>query len=94
MCPNCNKPVDPVSSNAVMSATILSTPQLSASPAVELFTGRYTTTDTAGTPGYGVGRDGRLLMVQPLEPDQPMTVVSLVTNWFDEVRRVTRAGRP
>jgi hypothetical protein len=33
-------------------------------------------------------------MVQPLDPDQPMTMVNFVTNWFDEVRRVTRAGRP
>jgi serine/threonine-protein kinase len=80
--------------NAVMSATILTTPQLSAGPAVELFTGRYAEGDTGGTPGYGVGADGRLLMVQPLAPDQPMTVVNFVTNWFEEVRRVTRTDRP
>ncbi len=80
--------------SAVMSATILTTPQLSAGPAVELFTGRYAPTDTGGTAGYGVGADGRLLMVQPLEPDQPMTVVNFVTNWFEEVRRVTRTDRP
>jgi Tol biopolymer transport system component len=80
------------SQHAVMSATILPAPELSAGPAVELFTGRYTTTDTSGTAGYGVGTDGRLLMVQPLAPDQPMTVISFVTNWFDEVRRATRAG--
>jgi len=80
--------------NAVMSATIVTTPGLSSTPAVELFAGRYSPTDTSGTPGYGVGTDGRLLMVKPLEPDQPMTAVNFVTNWFDEVRRATRGGRP
>ena len=78
----------------IMSVAIVTEPRLSAGASTVLFAGRYRTTDTSGTPGYGVAPDGRLLMVQPLEPDLPMTEISLVTNWFEEVRRLTRAGRP
>ena len=77
----------------ILAARIVTEPRLSAEPSVELLRGRYAPTDTAGTPGYGIAPDGRLLMVQPLEPEQPATVINLVTNWFDEVRR-HGAARP
>ena len=74
------------SKDQIMAAPIVTQPRLSADASVVLFSGRYSRTDTAGTPGYGIGPDDRLLMVQPLEPEQPATVINLVTNWFDEIR--------
>ena len=74
------------SKDQIMAAPIVTQPRLSADASVVLFRGRYSRTDTAGTPGYGIGPDDRLLMVQPLEPEQPATVINLVTNWFDEIR--------
>ena len=77
-----------------MSATMITRPTLSSQTPVEVFAGRFNRSDTAGTPGYGVAPDGRLLIVQPVEPDPPINEVNFVTNWFDEVRRLTRGGRP
>ena len=73
----------------LMSAPIVVQPRLSAGAPVVLFAGRYSRTDTAGTPGFGIAPDDRLLMVQPLEEEQPATAINFVTNWFEEVRRPT-----
>ena len=34
-----------------------------------------------------VASDGRFLMVQPLEPEQPATKIHLVLNWFEELKQ-------
>ena len=52
-----------------------------------LFEGQYTFTDT-GRAGYDVAKDGRFLMVQPVEPEQPATQINLVLDWFDELKRI------
>jgi serine/threonine-protein kinase len=75
------------SKDQILAAPIVTQPRLSAEASVVLFRGRFSRTDTGGTPGYGVGPDDRLLLVQPIEPEQPAIVINLVTNWFDEVRR-------
>ena len=77
-----------------LSASIAAHPALSAGNPTVLYTGRYRMTDTGGTPGYGVGPDSRLLMVQPPDPERPATEIDLVTNWFDELTRRVAAGRP
>ena len=51
-----------------------------------MFEGSYNRTDTGGA-GYDVAADGRFLMVQPVEPEQPATEINVVLNWFDELKR-------
>jgi len=56
-----------------------------AGPARLLFTGRYQVSD-AGVAGYDVAPDGRFLMIEPKTSPQSATQISVVLNWFDEVR--------
>jgi dipeptidyl aminopeptidase/acylaminoacyl peptidase len=57
-----------------------------------LFDGHYEQTDT-GTAGYDVSPDGRrFLMVQPGEPERPATEISIVINWFEQLRQRVREG--
>jgi hypothetical protein len=39
-----------------------------------------------------VGRDGRLLMIEPQKEDV-ITELSIIVNWFDELKRLTSAAR-
>jgi hypothetical protein len=55
-----------------------------------LFEGKYQISDT-GSGGYDVARDGRFLMVQPTSAPQPATQITIVLNWFDDVRSRIRA---
>jgi serine/threonine-protein kinase len=52
-----------------------------------LFEGQYTFSDT-GRAGYDVAEDGRFLMVQPVEPEQPATQINLVLHWSEELKRL------
>jgi serine/threonine-protein kinase len=56
-----------------------------------LFEGQYTFSDT-GRAGYDVAKDGRFLMVQPTEPEQPATQINLVLDWFDELKSLAPAN--
>jgi Tol biopolymer transport system component len=60
-------------------------PSISAAPPRVLFEGHYQVSDS-GIGGYDVGRDGRFLMVEPTSPPRPATQITVVLNWFDEVR--------
>jgi serine/threonine-protein kinase len=71
---------------AMMSVVMTTQPVLAAGPPRTLFVGHYLRTDTGGA-GYDVAADGRFLMVQPLEDEQPATRINLVINWFDELKR-------
>jgi Tol biopolymer transport system component len=78
----------------ILATPISTQPSLSAGNPVLLFSGRYRQSDTGGTPGYGVAPDGRLLMVQPIEPARPANEITLVTSWIEELkRRVPANGR-
>ena len=35
----------------------------------------------------------RFLMIQPVEPEQPATPITVVLNWFEELKRRVPAGR-
>ena len=37
--------------------------------------------------GYGVGRDGRFLMIQNLPPPAPDRPITVVLNWFQELKQ-------
>ncbi len=37
---------------------------------------------------YGVAPDGRFLMIQPIDPEQPTTQINIVLNRFEELKRV------
>jgi len=70
----------------MMAVAIAATPALTAGPPRMLFEGNYLWSDTGGA-GYDVAPDGRFLMVEPLEPEQPATAIDVVINWFDDVQR-------
>jgi eukaryotic-like serine/threonine-protein kinase len=77
----------------LMAVAISTTPVFSAGVPRLLFEGRYEPTGT-GTGGYDVSVDGRrFLMIQPTEPEQPATQVSVVINWFEELRRLVPVAR-
>ena len=69
-----------------MSVAQTTQPTPTAGPPRKLFDGRYLLNDT-GDAGYDVAADGRFLMVQPVEPEQPATQINVVLNWFDELKR-------
>jgi serine/threonine-protein kinase len=78
--------------NKMMSVDVSTLPDKPLSPQF-LFEGKYETSDT-GRPGYDVNEDGRFLMVQPLEPEQPATQINVVLHWFEELKRIApRTGQ-
>ena len=40
----------------------------------------------AGGTCYGVAPDGRFLMIQPIEPERPVTQINVVLNWYEELK--------
>ena len=64
-------------------------PALTAAPPQLLFEGPFLTSDTSGA-GYDVAADGRFLMVRPVEPEQAITQINLVLNWFNELEAPAR----
>ncbi len=56
-----------------------------------LFEGQYQISDT-GIGGYDVARDGRFLMVEPTSLPRPATQITVVLNWFDEIRSRIQAA--
>jgi eukaryotic-like serine/threonine-protein kinase len=79
--------------DVMMASAITTDPALTAGLPRTLFKGLYMNTDTGGA-GYDVAADGRFLMVQPVEAPQPATSISLVLNWFDELRRTAPPAVP
>jgi len=76
------------SGDAMMAVSITSQPAFAASVPRRLFTTQFEPTGT-GTSGYDVSLDGqRFLMIQSTEPEQPATQVSVVINWFEELKRL------
>jgi Tol biopolymer transport system component len=73
------------SGDAMMAVDVTATAQFSAGRPRRLFSGQY----AAGS--FDVGPDGRFLMIKP-EP-QPVTHLTLVQNWGEEVRRRVRPLR-
>jgi serine/threonine-protein kinase len=74
------------SGKKMMSVDVSKLPDKPGSPQF-LFEGQYESSDS-GRPGYDVDEDGRFLMVQSLEPEQPATQINLVLHWFDELKRL------
>jgi eukaryotic-like serine/threonine-protein kinase len=74
--------------DTVIAVSIASGPTFAPGLPRLLFRGHFEPTGT-GTSGYDVSLDGRrFLMIQPTEPEQPATQVSVVINWFEELRRL------
>ena len=79
--------------NTMMAVPITSQATFAAGVPRLLFTSEFESTGT-GTSGYDVSLDGRrFLMIQSTEPDQPATQVSVVINWFEELRRLVPVAR-
>ena len=79
--------------DAVMSVPITFQPTFAAGVPRLLFRSDFEPTGT-GTSGYDVSLDGRrFLMIQPSEPEPPATQVSVVINWFEELRRLVPVAR-
>ena len=80
------------SGDAMMAVPITSQPTFAAGLPHQLFSGQFEQTGT-GTSGYDVSPDGRrFLMIQATEPEEPATQVSVVINWFEELRRLVPKG--
>jgi Tol biopolymer transport system component len=71
----------------MMAVDITTQPDFKATSPRFLFVGQYEFTDT-GRSGYDVAEDGRFLMVQPVEPEQPATQINLVLHWFEELKHL------
>jgi hypothetical protein len=55
-----------------------------------LFEGHYEASDT-GTGGYDVSSDRRFLMIESITPQRPVTHITVVLNWFEELKRTVAA---
>jgi len=54
-----------------------------------LFTGRYLPSPN-GVSGYDISPDGqRFLKIQPTNPEQAVSQINVVINWFEELKRLT-----
>jgi serine/threonine-protein kinase len=74
--------------NKMMAVDVTTQPDFTATSPRFLFEGQYEVSDT-GRPGYDVAADGRFLMIQPVEPEQPATQINLVLHWFEELKRLS-----
>ena len=81
------------SGDKMQSIRLVTHPVLAAEHPRVLFEGRYMRTDTGGA-GYDVSSDGRFLMVQPLEPEEPAAQINIVLNWFEALRRRIASAKP
>jgi serine/threonine-protein kinase len=79
-------------SDQMLAVAFTAAPALAIGAPRLLFEGRYLPTDT-GSPAYDVARDGRFLMVQAVEAEQPATSINVVLNWFDDLKRRVPAGK-
>ena len=70
--------------DALMAADIKTTGAFVAGTPHAIVNGRFRTSINANTP-YSVARDGRLLRVQRVEPDKPVTRIEIVLNWFQNL---------
>ncbi len=81
------------SGDKMLSVRMTTRPVLTAGPPRTIFEGRYMRSDTGGA-GYDVSSDGRFLMVQPVEPEEPATQFNIVLNWFEALKRRFASGKP
>jgi serine/threonine-protein kinase len=78
-----------VSGNRFMAADVTSAPSPRASVPRQLYQGWFQFSPNGATP-FGLGPDGRVLRVQLVQPDPPVTRVDLVLNWREELRRLVK----
>jgi Tol biopolymer transport system component/tRNA A-37 threonylcarbamoyl transferase component Bud32 len=81
------------SGDKMLSVHMVTHPVLAAGRPRTLFEGRYMRTDTGGA-GYDVSSDGRFLMVQPVEPEEPPAQINIVLDWFEALRRRIASAKP
>ena len=74
--------------DAMMAVDITARPDFGAGSPRRLFQGQYKRSAT-GTSAYAVSGDGRrFLRIQAVRPEQPLTEIHVVLNWFDELARL------
>ena len=76
--------------NRMMAAKTETQPAFSFHAPRLLFEGNYLAASAAS---YDVSPDGRFLMIQTVEPEQPATQIHFVSNWFDELKRKVPSGK-
>ncbi len=75
------------SGDSLLAVPVATEGAFSAGLPARVFSGQFERTDT-GAGGFDVSPDGRrFLIIQPTEPELPVAQISLVLNWFDDVRR-------
>ena len=80
------------SGTSLMGVTLTPGATFSASAPRLVHEGRFLRTVNGNTP-WSIARDGRrFLRVQQVEPERPVTHISVVLNWFDEVARRVAGG--
>jgi serine/threonine-protein kinase len=82
------------SGKKMMAVEIATKPSFSAGTPKVLFEGTYQSLPTISTPNYDVSPDGqRFLMLKPTEQTQAApTQITVVLNWFEELKRRVPAG--
>ncbi len=79
--------------NEMMVVDITYQPAFSASAPHVLFTGNYEYT-WGEVPNYDVSPDGRhFLMIQTVEPETNLGPIGIITNWFEELRRLAPSDK-
>ena len=77
----------------MMTVQITTQPAFTAGSPRLLFEGRFEVSGN-GVAGYDVSLDNqRFLMVQAVEPEQPVTQINVVLNWFEELKRKVPTGK-
>jgi Tol biopolymer transport system component len=81
------------SGDKMMAVDVATQPSFTAGKPRMLFEGRYEPTP-ATAPNYDVSPDGqRFLMLKPSETEQAPTQITVVLNWFEELKRRVPAGK-
>jgi hypothetical protein len=72
----------------MMAAKVRTGAEISFENPVQLFAGRFLTNVQPTISSYDVARDGRFLMIQPSESEEPPTAdIVVVQNWTEELKR-------
>jgi len=78
-----------INGEKTMAVDVQTSADFSAGSPRVLFTGRYLPSPN-GVSGYDISPDGqRFLKIQPTNPEQAVSQINVVINWFEELKRVT-----
>lgn len=80
-----------VNGEKIMAAPIAAGPTFRLAGSPRLLFEYSAPADGGGGFAYDVSPDGRFLMIQSVEPEQPVTQIYVVVSWFEELKRLAPA---